>query len=122
MFGVGVFSFVLGRYLGVELLDHVDPLCVTFEDLADFFTVAVPFSIPPTLLRFPVFHSLVSTDFLIFCFLFFIKILFIFRERGREGEKHQCVVPSRAPSTGDLACNPGTCLTGNQTNDPLFAG
>ena len=39
--------------------------------------------------------------------------LFIFRERGREGErdgeKHQCVVHSRAPPTGDLACNPGMC-------------
>ena len=32
---------------------------------------------------------------------FFLKILFIFRERGREGEregeKHQYVVPSQAP-------------------------
>ena len=39
--------------------------------------------------------------------------LFIFRERGkegkREGEKHQCVVVSRAPPTGDLAHNPGMC-------------
>ena len=43
----------------------------------------------------------------------FIKILFIFRVRGREGEregeKHQCVVASRVPPTRDLACNPGTC-------------
>ena len=39
--------------------------------------------------------------------------LFIFRERGREGEregeKHQCVVLSHMPPTGDLACNPGMC-------------
>ena len=39
--------------------------------------------------------------------------LFIFRERGkegeREGEKHQCVVASRAPTTGDMADNPGMC-------------
>ena len=39
--------------------------------------------------------------------------LFIFRERGREGErgevKHQCVVASWAPPIGDLACNPGMC-------------
>ena len=37
------------------------------------------------------------------------KILFIFRQRGREGErgKHQCVVASCAPPTGDLAHNPG---------------
>ena len=39
---------------------------------------------------------------------------FIYFERGgrggeREGEKHQCVVASRAPTTGNLACNPGMC-------------
>ena len=52
----------------------------------------------------------------------FLKIyLFIFRERGREGEreKHQCGVASRAPATGDLARNPGMCLCGNQTCNPL---
>ena len=31
------------------------------------------------------------------------------REGEREGEKHQCVVDSRAPPNGDLACNPGMC-------------
>ena len=39
--------------------------------------------------------------------------LFIFRQRGREGEregeKHQCVVASHVAPTGDLACNPGVC-------------
>ena len=39
--------------------------------------------------------------------------LFIFRERGREGEsegdKHQCVVASLVPLTQDLARNPGMC-------------
>ena len=48
---------------------------------------------------------------------FLIRLLFIvlfsLRDRGREGEtegeKHQCVVASRMPPTGDLACNPGTC-------------
>ena len=55
---------------------------------------------------------------------FFLRLyLFIFRERGREGEreeeKHQCVVASRTPSTGDLACNPGIALSGNGTRDPL---
>ena len=38
-------------------------------------------------------------------------ILFIFKDRGRkgerEGEKHQCVVASHALPTGDLA--PGMC-------------
>ena len=39
--------------------------------------------------------------------------LFIFRERGREGEregeKHHCVVVSLVPPTGDLAHNPSMC-------------
>ena len=48
-----------------------------------------------------------------FIFLFF-KIFYLFilergREGEREGEKHQCVVASCLPSTGDLACNPGMC-------------
>ena len=50
--------------------------------------------------------------FHIFVYLF-LKILFTYRERGREGErdgeKHQCVVASHVPSTGDLAPNPGMC-------------
>ena len=45
--------------------------------------------------------------------LFVLKILLIFREgegRGERGQvKHQCVVASCAPSTEDLACNPGMC-------------
>ena len=43
--------------------------------------------------------------------IIFKKILFIFREGkgGREREKHQCVVASRAPPSGDLACTPGVC-------------
>ena len=49
---------------------------------------------------------------------FFKKILkkdciYLFFERGREGErereKHQCVVASCTPPTGDLACSPGMC-------------
>ena len=44
---------------------------------------------------------------------FFLFYLFIFRERGREGERegerHQCVVASRMSPTRDLACNPGMC-------------
>ena len=39
--------------------------------------------------------------------------LIIFRAKGREGErkgeKHQCVVASRIPPTGDLAHNPDVC-------------
>ena len=40
---------------------------------------------------------------------FLKKILFIFREREREGEKHQCVAASHTPPTGDLARSPGMC-------------
>ena len=39
--------------------------------------------------------------------------IYLFLERGREGEKegenHQCVVASQPPPTGDLAHNPGLC-------------
>ena len=45
--------------------------------------------------------------------LFFLKKRFIYRQMGREGEregeKHQCVVASLAPPTGDLAHNSGMC-------------
>ena len=46
-------------------------------------------------------------------FFIFLKIIFLFRDRGREGEregeKHQCVVASRTPPTRDLSHNPGMC-------------
>ena len=55
----------------------------------------------------------------------FKKILFIFREMGREGEregeKHQCVVAPNMPPTGSLARNPGLCPDWNQTTNPLLA-
>ena len=55
--------------------------------------------------------------------LFFKDILLISREMGRvgerEGKKHQCVVASCVPPTGDLAHNPGKSLTRNRTGDPL---
>ena len=44
-------------------------------------------------------------------FIFFLRFyLFVFREgKGkRKGEKHQCMVASCVPPTGNLACNPGT--------------
>ena len=57
---------------------------------------------------------------------YFIQILFIyFRQRGREGEKegekHQCVVASHVPPTGDLTwlTAQASTLTGNPTGDPL---
>ena len=56
--------------------------------------------------------------------LLFLKIfyLFIFRERGRErerGEKHQCVVTSRMPPTGNLAHYPGMCRDGESNQRPF---
>ena len=50
-----------------------------------------------------------------FSFFFFFKkdFIYLFLEKGmegeREGEKHQCVVASCAPPTGDLAHTPGMC-------------
>ena len=42
--------------------------------------------------------------------IFFLRFcLFIFRQRGREGEKHQGVVASRAPPAAGLARNPSMC-------------
>ena len=54
-------------------------------------------------------------------------ILFIFRERGREGEregerkgeKHQCVVASHAPPTGDVAHNLGMSPDWESNQQPL---
>ena len=44
---------------------------------------------------------------------FLKRFYLLFLERGREGEregeKHQCVVASSVPPTGDLAHNPGMC-------------
>ena len=61
--------------------------------------------------------------------LIYFKIfyLFIFRERGREGEregqKHHCVVASRAPPTMDGACNPARCpRLGLEPATPWFTG
>ena len=41
------------------------------------------------------------------------------RERKREGEKHQGVVASHEPPTGDLACNPGMCPDQELNRQPL---
>ena len=45
--------------------------------------------------------------------LIFLNILFIYlyigEGREKEEEKHQCVVASYEPHTGNLACNPGMC-------------
>ena len=50
----------------------------------------------------------------IFIFIFEKYFIYLFLEREevggeRKGEKHQCVVASRVPATGDLACSPEMC-------------
>ena len=72
----------------------------------------------------------IATCFL-FCFVstcsslsfFFLKILFIFRERGREGEregkKHQCMVASHTPHLWTWPTTQACALTGNWTINPL---
>ena len=47
--------------------------------------------------------------------------LFVLREgkEGRKGEKHQCVVASCAPPTGDLVCNPGMCPDWESNQRPI---
>ena len=61
----------------------------------------------------PDLHKSSPEHWLVFYFLKILFIYFIFRqwgrEGGREGEKHQCVVASLMPPTGDLAHNPGRC-------------
>ena len=58
-----------------------------------------------------------------FFFFFNLKILFIYystgREGEREGEKHQCVVVSCVPPTGDLARNPGMCPDWESNQQPF---
>ena len=64
-------------------------------------------SVPPDI------SSTLLAQLIVITILFFkyFIYLFVFREREREGEregeKHRCVVASRMPPTGDLACNPG---------------
>ena len=49
--------------------------------------------------------------------------IYLFLESGKEGEsvgvKHQCVVASHTPCTGDLACNPGMCPDWEQNQPPF---
>ena len=58
--------------------------------------------------------SVVTSIVLIFFKDFIYLFIYLFLERWgregeREGEKHQCVVASLVPPTGDLAGNPGMC-------------
>ena len=59
------------------------------------------------------FHLGLLANFIIFFNFLKRFYLFFFKEKGREGErqgeKHQCVVASHMPPTGDLAHNLGMC-------------
>ena len=50
--------------------------------------------------------------------IFLKKILFIYFERVKGG-KHQCVVASCMPPTGDLVSNPGMYTDWKSSGDPL---
>ena len=54
--------------------------------------------------------------------LFLKKIIYLFlfleREEGREKEMERNI-KVQLPPTGDLACNPCMCLTGNWTSNPM---
>ena len=64
-----VFSFLMGIYLGAELLGHMATLCLTFEKLLKhFFKVATSFTFPPSSIE----CSSFSISSLIFAMLFFI--------------------------------------------------
>ena len=52
-----------------------------------------------------------------FTVLFLRFYLFIFR--GRKREKHQCMVASCMPPTGDLACSPDMCPDWESNPQPL---
>ena len=55
--------------------------------------------------------------------LYFKDFIYLFLERGREGkregEEHQCVIASHAPSTGDLAGNPGMYPAWESNQQPI---
>ena len=93
----------------VALLDHIVILCLIFWWPTRLFpTAAVPFCIlTSNAQEFQLLYILCNSCHFVF-FKDFIY-LFIFRERGREGEIHQCEVVSRTPPSGDLAHNSGTC-------------
>ena len=65
--------------------------------------------------------SYFASDLLLFYFLKDFIHLFLDRGEGREeeGEKHQYVVASHAPSIGDLAFNPGMRPDPDLTGDLL---
>ena len=68
---------------------------------------------------------MITNVIVFYLFLFFQRFyLFIFRQRGRvgerKGEKHQCVVASSAPLLGVWPTTQACALPGNRTGEPLI--
>ena len=101
-----------------KLLPCLPPLSLSMGPLYLFFNLTLLLLSP--LCPSPSSHCQLFTSF--FFLEFFKNILFIFRYRGREGERegetHQCVVASHTPPIRDLVHNPGI-LTGDPTGNPL---
>lgn len=60
-----MFSFFLGKYLGIEWLDHMVDVCLTFEETAKLFSeVFVPYTFPPAAVyeECQLFHILGTLD------------------------------------------------------------
>ena len=105
---LGFFGYILRSGITGS---KADPFLVFWGISILLSTVATPVCIPTNSSRgLPFLHVLASTCCL---FIYFSKILFIFRERGKEGEKegeeHQRVVASHVPPTWDLAHKPSMC-------------
>ena len=62
---------------------------------------------------------LLDHKFLLFIYLFIYLFLEREGEVERQGEKHQCVVTSYVPPTGDLALNPGMCPDWESNRQPF---
>ena len=83
-----------------------------FEELPNCFSKCLyHFILPPAIYK--VFSFSKSSPKLVIVHLIFFLRFFFFLDRreGREeeGMKHLCVIASRAPPAGVLACNPGLC-------------
>ncbi|KAF6099814.1 hypothetical protein HJG60_011545 [Phyllostomus discolor] len=98
---------------------YSNPVALSHSSLFALFTPHCPRPFQPELI-------MTSRSILQLCPYIFsdILLIFIFRKREKEGErkgeKHQCVVASHTPPTGDLAGNPGS-HPGWESNLRLFS-
>ena len=80
-------------------------LCFSYAYVSTSF-FSILYHLSQCILIFFVVSLFVFSNFIFFNFIYFILDR---GKGGREGEKHQHVVASRVPLTGDLAHNPGMC-------------